>query len=141
MASEIEKSALDLELEALDAQILIATIETPEQEEARKRQAIKDKKALLQAIQKHGKIGEKIHSCDTGKGIVIVKKPRLSVWRTEALNPDVNKKYDTIVFDSLVYPQLDEYRKLESEFPQLPANLYALCSWLAGFGQETTLSK
>lgn len=141
MASDTEKSELDLELEALDAKLLIATIETPEEEEARKRQAVKDKKALLEAIQKHGKIGEKIHSCDTGKGIVIVKKPRLSVWRTEALNQDLNKKYDTIVADSLVYPTYDEYRKLESDFPQLPSNLFSLCAWLAGFGQETTLSK
>jgi len=138
-----DQSPLDLEIEKLDAEILKLTIDTPEETEAKKRQAIKDKKALLDAIQKHGKIGEKIHSCDTGKGIVIVKKPSLATWREaqNSIDLEPSKKHDKVVFGSLVYPSADEYKQLEMEFPQLPSNLYALCSFLAGFGQETTLSK
>ncbi|MGV1035319.1 MAG: hypothetical protein ACOYBP_08930 [Microbacteriaceae bacterium] len=134
-----DKSAVDLELEQLNAELLKAMIETPDEEQARKQRELTDKKALLKAFKEHGRT--KVHAVYTPLGLVIVKTPGLALWRSQATNENAMERADAIVMGSLVHPTLAEYRKIEEAYPGTPQTLLILCSALAGHGHETTLSK
>jgi hypothetical protein len=134
-------SDLDTQLEDLEAQLLALQTETPEQEETRKRREVADKQALIKAIKEVGPVGKKIHGVYTPDGIVIVRKPAAAVWRTAHALPTAHERNDQVVYACLVHPSADQYRQLEQEYPQLPANLYAACSLLAGLMQESTAAK
>lgn len=136
-----EQNDQDIELEKLEAELLKLSVLSHEEETAKKQQSIADKKALIEAVKKHGRVGVGIHYAETPMGMVIVRKPTMEAWRM-AHKLEGYERIDTIVYGSLVHPSAEIYRTVfEKEYPYLPQNLYTLLSLLAGLAQANSAAK
>jgi hypothetical protein len=110
------------------------------EEPANKLRDALDAAALAEAVADHGEVGDAIAVVRTGAGIVIVKRPTASRWRSAMKDMEKTKTAEleeaakNLVKDHLVYPKAPAYFAIAERYPRIESDLVSLIGDLARGG-------
>jgi hypothetical protein len=104
--------------------------------------ALKDDQAIAHAEAEHGPVGKKIATVHTDLGVIIVKRPNMTLFRRfQDTGSMKHADLDKLVRPCRVYPDEAAFDRILDELPATVARVASAVCELAGVRQQDTGGK